>query len=532
MLQGEALGVHLFAATGGEHRDDALAVLADLWDRCGTTLAMTDPVPRTGVATEPADPQSWLPGRNVGAFAVPPKGLLAARTRPGPGLRQAALRREHDALCLSVMLAPADAEGLSWADLDRQWSELMQSAGATAELPGLLGITRLYLARLAAPTARPTGAPATGPSAEPHGPLATAVGAAVPAAPAGPATVAGPATSAGPEPGLDSWCYAGVVVPQGFAVWETTPVPDARTERRLVVIAAHDRDPELTAWTWTTRARQLPPLATYLLHAAKLRYQLRVWAAAGGIGPLRAHTDAAIAELLDKTAAAQHGPARQAELLTASHVLVDLQARERGLVDRSTRSREMSRTVEIAAANLTALSGDPALGGPFADDQALAGWFTQRLDDEATYLESALHRAERVTTLADQLLQRSLQRRQEAINLGLTGAVGAILMSLAAIQSLQYSVPLPGPVKPAVVAALGALALLASLLVLRVVAPQRRWSLILVRFGVAIVGAALAWVAVAALAGGDVPAGWTWVCAVTGALAAAAAAVALGRWRR
>ncbi|MFC5218406.1 CATRA conflict system CASPASE/TPR repeat-associated protein [Streptomyces coerulescens] len=502
MLQAEALGVHLFFVTGGERQEDALALLRETWERCGTVLGMTEPVGRVGVGIRPeggwealADGTGTGTGAGTGAA-----GLLAARGRPGPGLRQAALRREHDVLCLSVMLAPDAAEGLGWAELDALWSAALPG-GATTERPGsgLLGSARLYLARPAASDERP--------SPDPDGWLTEAVRTRVPADPTAP----------------DAWADAGTAVRQGFAVWEASAARDTRAARRLVVIAARDRDPELTAWTWTTRARGLPPFARYLLHAAKIRYQLRVRDAAGGIGRLRADTDTAITRLLALTAD-PHGPSRRSDLLRASHVLVGLQTRERGLVDRSTRIREMGRTVEIAAANLAALCQDPATGGPFADDRALAEWFVQRLDDEATYLEAALRRAEQVGALADQSLQRTLQRRQETVNLGLTGAIGAILMSLAAVQSLQYTVPLPGPVKPAVVTALGALALVASLVVLRAVAPGRRWSLTLLRLGVAALGAALGWTAAAAGGGAPSP-GWTWLCAAAGAATALGIAV-------
>lgn len=514
MLRGEALGVHLFLAPAGGHRHENLTFLRDLWAKCGEILGMTSPVEGIGAGLEPEGGwDSCLRGPVGSADARAASGLLAARKRPGPGLWEAALRREHDTLCLSVMLAPTAAEGLGWAELDELWSGVVRAvqgspgrSGPGILRSGFIGSARLYLARLAEPEVPSPDGSSTIPSVAPGGRLTAHVRAHAPAADGAPT----------------GWPYAGVVVPQALAVWEASAAQDAREERRLVVIAAHDRDPELTAWTWTTRARALPPLGKYLLHSAKLRYQLRVWAAATDLGRLRADTDGAIAELLEKTDASQRGSGRQSELLKASHALIGLQARERGLVERASRSREMSRTVEIAAANLTVIGGDPELGGLFADDRALSEWFIQRLDDEATYLEAALRRCTQVGALADQLVQRSLQRRQEMVNVGLTGAIGAILMSLAAVQSFQYTVPLPGPVKPAVVAALGAMALVTSLVVLRVVVPERRWSLILLHLGTGVLGGALAWVAVSVMGGGTLGAGWTWLCVGAGAITAVA----------
>ncbi|WP_328941376.1 BN6_48550 family protein [Streptomyces sp. NBC_00250] len=511
--------MHLFVVTTGDDRHDALAFVRNLWDTCGEVLGMAVPVEGTGTEVEPGG--GWdacLPGAAGSADVRGTQGLLAARRRPGPGVWQAALRREHDVLCLSVMLAPDAADGLGWAELDAQWSRVVRTARSTQRHEaGVIGSARLYLARLSEPDPRPPNGVSAAPSVAPEGPLTSYVRAHAPTA---------DNASAG-------WPYAGVVVPQGFAVWETSTSQDARDERRLLVVAAHDRDPELTAWVWTTRTRALPPLGKYLLHAAKLRYQLRVWASAEGIGRLRAATDRVVGDVLEKTGASRRRTGRHSELLDASRALVDLQARERGLVDRSTRSREMSRTVEIAAANLTGLSGDPELGGLFADDRALSEWFIQRLDDDATYLEAALRRCTQVGALADQLVQRDVQRRQETVNLGLTGAIGAILMSLAAVQSLQYTVPLPGSVKPAVVAALGALALVASLVVLRVVVPERRWTLAMLRLGAGALGGTVAWVVASALGGGALGPGWTWLWGAVGAaVALAAAAAGTGRGDR
>jgi hypothetical protein len=297
----------------------------------------------------------------------------------------------------------------------------------------------------------------------------------------------------------------------------------------VVVIASADADTELSAWTWIGAGRNLPPFAKYLLHAAKLRYQLQVWDEGQDSRRLRAEADATIRKLLGIVAPSRRRDPSQSELTEAARELAVLQARELGLVDRSTRLREMCRTVEIAAANLAVLGGD---GGLFADDRELAEWFGRRLDDDATYLEAALRRSEQVGAVIDQLVQRSRQRRQESVNLGLTGAVGAILMSLAAIQSLQYAVPLPPLVKPAVITALGTLALCASLVVLRIVAPERRWSSTLVHIGVGAVTASLGWIVVAAVWGSRVGPGGTWLSAGFGFLIGVTAMLAVTRSRR
>lgn len=492
LLQANALVVHLFVAANGDHRATDLHYLLGVWQACGDTLGMTSAVAGFTVDLE----HGW------DAVTGAPTGMLAARTRPGAGVHQAVLRREHDAFCLSVMREPAFADGIGWGELDHDWSVTVGQLS-----PGVIGSTRLFLARLAAPAAAPA----------PNVELSSVVRAMAPVN-----------TAANGQ-----WWERGIVVPQGSAVWEASAPLDSRAERRIVVVAAEDRDCELSAWAWIGADQQLPPFGKYLLHAAKLRYQLRVWDAGQGFRQLRHEADTTIRKLLHTVApvSPQRREPRQAELVEASRELVSLQARELGLVDRSTRLREMRRTVDIAAANLIALSGDPQLGGLFADDRALAQWFGQQLDDDATYLEAALQRSQQVNALTDQLVQRSQQRRQESVNMGLTGVIGAILMSLAAIQALQYTVPLPALAKPAVITALGALALFATLVVLRIVVPDRRWSLVLAQAGFGGITATFTWVGVSAIVGPSLAPDWTRLWAGAGFLIGTSIAVITTRIR-
>lgn len=463
MLRAEELSVHLFAAAEPGSQPEGLAYLRAIWSACGERLGMTAEVP--GITRE-LD-VDWSPGGTR---------LLAARKRPGTdaGVYEAVLRLERDTLCLSVMLAPNPAAGIGWAELAEQWQQASRAADEGCRR-GLYGSSLLFLAKLTEPAARPSIAP--------RGRQADVVGARMPA----------PEAAAG-------WTRHGVIVPPGFAVWEASAPRDDRIDRRFAVVSADRRDAELSAWAWLGAGRVLPPFARYLLHTARLRYQLRVWGDEVPSRHLRREADAAVQRMLGivMSASGRHGP-DQRELIDAARDLVSLQARELGLVDRLSRLREMGRTIDIARANFGDLTA--GLGGFYADDRSLAEWFGARLDDEATYLEASLRRGEQVTALADQLLQRGRHRRQESVNLGLTGAVGAIVMSLAAVSSLQYSVPLPPPVKPAAVTALGALALLSSLVVLRIVAQERPWSLWLVQAGTGIVTASLAWVVVSAVAG-------------------------------
>jgi hypothetical protein len=143
--------------------------------------------------------------------------------------------------------------------------------------------------------------------------------------------------------------------------------------------------------------------------------------------------------------------------------------------------------------------GEPGAGGLFADDRELGAWFAQQLDDDATYLGAARERAGQVAALADQLLQRRAQDERERFNLAATGAVGAVLMVLAASQSFGYQPPLPPLVQPAVVALLGAVALLSTLVMLWIVGRRQWWTRALLWVGWGLVGATTAWMLTSAV---------------------------------
>ncbi|GAA1866831.1 CATRA conflict system CASPASE/TPR repeat-associated protein [Actinomadura bangladeshensis] len=473
LLQAEALVAHVFVAAEGSTGDEDRRYLRGVWRACDEVLGMTD-----GVAGLDADPPAGWDGTAAAS------GVLAARTRPGSGVQQAILRRERDVFCLSVILEPDPSEGIGWAELDARWSRAL-----AAPTRGTVGTARIFVARL--------GADATD------------------RARAGELVAGVPVE----EGAAALWPERGIAVPEGFMVWEASAPDDRRVERRLVVIARRDGEHDLSDWTWIGPGAVLPPLAGYLLNAARLRFELRIWDDGEGTRRLREDTDTVVGRLLGTVTASAGRGHGEAELIDASRELVSLQTRAMGLADRTARLREMARTVAIAAANLAAFGGGTQLGGLFADDRALAEWFGRRLDDETAYLDAASQRAGQVGALADQLLLRDRQRRQESVNLGLTGVVGAVLMVLAAIQSLGYDVPLPAPVEPAVVTALGAFALLASLVVLRVVVPDQRWPRVLVRAAVGGVTASLGWVAASAVGGAEAGPGWAVLSAGVGFVA-------------
>ncbi len=480
-LHADALVVHLFVAADGPHGEQDQAYLTRLWGRVRDEFELG-----AAIADLPEEPS--LTDR---------PGLVAGLRDPRvtvPHVAEMLLRRVHDTFCLSVMCEPA---GGHWATLQSRWAAVVHGF---APSPGVVGTAQVFLARVGAGDGRPD------PDA-----LDPVVRSRLPA-PAGTPTA--------------RWRPAGSTS-QGFAVWESSDPADERPVRRLVVVAPDDADEWLSGWTWVVGAdRDLPPLGRYLLHAARLRHQLRIWnAARGGYREVRRGADRTVDLLLAVLAhRAERGPS-SARLLAAARELTELQASERGLVRTSTALVEMRRTVDIATASLTALS-DPGLGGPFADDRELGAWLSQQLDDDAVYIGAARERAGQLAALTDQLLQRRSQDERERFNLAFTGAIGAILMVLAASQSFGYTPPLSPLVRPAVVALLGALALLSTLAMVWIVGRGARWPRVLMWVGWGLLGSCGAWVAVSTVLGAAATAETTRWWALAGFFVAGLAAVA------
>lgn len=497
-LQGHELVVHVFLVaddTVEGHRR-----LLGYWDATCDAFEVTEPV--ADIDHTP---------RELGPTSAPGGAVAARERRPGSGVHQLVLRRVHDVVVLSMISAPDPAERHGWAELEHEWA----AAVGDIEPPRVIGTVRILQARLTDPAAQPDTAALT--------PIVEATAGSVRSGAVRQAPPLGP-----------------------FAVWEASghsdvgvmraePGPanaawDCRADRRIVVVAGADRDAALSAWTWSRGSSELTPFARYLLHAAQIHYQLRVRAGRDGREP-RARADAALAPLLRlcvDAAESSREPDTRA-LVRASAPLVELQARTSGLVDRATRLREMRRTVQIAVRNMDAHAGPEQPTGLFADDTELAAWATSQLDDDVAYLDARNERAREVIMLADQLVQRGLQARRERFNLAVTGVVGAIAMVLAAMQSLRLEFELPKPLLGGVVTALGALALLAPAVLLRIGVPDRGWPALLVGLAAGTATASVPWIALTAAAnasGGtaDVP------VVVASSLVAGVIGAGLGWW--
>ncbi|WP_157240972.1 CATRA conflict system CASPASE/TPR repeat-associated protein [Catenuloplanes japonicus] len=294
-----SLVLHAFAPLDGPAAPLALHQLRALWAACGEVLEMHTPL----AAGLPVEPRDWRGERRVGA--------LAARRRDE---FRAVLRRDRDVLILSAALPGVGDAG--WVELDR-WLDTVAAGGVDA----LIGLCRIY--RM----------PAADPSFPPDR-----------------AALPDFLTHAG-------WQDDRVRLGRQACAWEMSPRQDTRRERRLVVAGA-----DLDALTWgPTGDDALPPLGRYLMHAAVLRYQYRLWTGdQRRIGALRA--DRPGRDLLRADLARLH----------SMHATSDTSTR--ALAD---------------AARAAGMRGD---GGPdpVTDDREFGRWLTRQLEDARSGVENLL----------------------------------------------------------------------------------------------------------------------------------------------
>src|SRR5712691_1170067 len=351
---------HIFAPAEGPHAPAAYKALRAIWTGCGQLYHMTDPISDSGL---PVLLPETLESQPAGAEIA-----LAARERPGADACQAVLRLHHDVLNLSIGImqpgpwtlpAPPSSDSAGPADIPEWWNSFDFGWNLLCEpRAGLfLGEARFFLARLDAKDEISSASPGLYQSLSPLLP---------------------PTVASGQEPS------AGVPVLGDFALWETAIRPDDRTLRRFVVAITPDADPVASAWVWSGGDATIPPLARYLLHAAKLRYEMRVWQRDSQSRQLQAALDSLSSEIVRLDA---QDPDKEALLAVRSK-----DARRLSL-DLDT----LRQTAEIAADNMTRavdLADLMVPGGPFADDADLARSVLERLGDEIGYLDRAIRKAD------------------------------------------------------------------------------------------------------------------------------------------
>jgi nucleoside phosphorylase len=356
-LVAPGLLAHVFLAAAGEGAPAGWSHLRSLWDDVTGRLGLSSPVGSLGVPRHLPD-QDAVPGDGP--------GLLAAAESREESVWQACAWADYGVLCLTAMMAPPrDRDcGPAWAELERTWREAV--AGRPAD--GVLGEALILLALLA----RPSGAGLSPDDAA--GATLDLVRAAVP----GPAS-AGWWRHWDAVP-LDS----GAAGSGGLLAWEASTEPaDGRSARRLAAVTGAEFERQADLVVWTAGDGAPAPLARHLLHAARLRAQIRVFD--GGRPPRRVRDEIGLlADDLSRAAARQQASDQVPERLD--------HARRAGLTMR-TRLAAMRQAVRIIEENMRhALSPQVAetAVGPLSEDRRLAAWFAQRLDDEISRLDEAI----------------------------------------------------------------------------------------------------------------------------------------------
>lgn len=435
-----ALHVHVFASADSID-PGTRSLLERLWDACGR-FGMDRPTSGFSGLTFPD-----LPDGHTGFHQ------LAARTNvdPSQGAYQAALYAAGGVIGLMVVLAPPDNDPAApvWRDLDERWRRETGPAFTNADhLRGLLGTVTLY--RVLSENALSGSNRALGerlfrllPGSEPV---------------------------AVPEP---------LSLAAGILAWEatSTDAPTSCADRRFIVTAppTETDDHRLDAWVWAAGPSRQVPLTRYLMHAAELRHQSRVLQdAEERLHRLRRrlHHDsdrvlADIRALLTPPHSRRHELARIAALGREAETLL-LETRSRVAESGDLRTMQITAQISIAALEGDLKGPDGGTGpGMFPSDQECADRISAALDSGTSYLSIAQERAAEAARIAYETVTQRLQQHQQQLTVLQTSVLGSLLMALAAIQTLQYRLPLPGPVQGPLIAFLAALALCLPSILLR-----------------------------------------------------------------
>ncbi|MBP2326641.1 nucleoside phosphorylase [Kibdelosporangium banguiense] len=384
----EELLVHVFVVLDEFTGDRPYQRLRELWENCRPLMG------RAIVGTD-------LPVHLPADAAELPDGFVAEAVIAGQesvgGDCQAVLRRRHDVLNLSIAFAAVGgSRSGAWADFERQWEGLL--AGFE---DALVGEVRIYYGKVPESDDLPLTA-STG--------LADAARRSLP-----------------PVPEQPGWQTTGITTTAGFPVWEISPRDDSRTLRRILVLTPEQHDARLSAWVWSAGHPGAPPLAGYLLHMAKIRYQMRVWDRGKSLRGLRARAADSFARI--RAGSDDQDPGlRDVELDVASALAALL---------------TMKQTVEIATHNMMLNLADAVPAGQghdmFGDDRALAEIFPAQLDDEIAYLradQDLLREAREITAVRSPARTRSVSVSPIRTSEPTIGILTAMPLEFHAMRSL------------------------------------------------------------------------------------------------
>jgi nucleoside phosphorylase len=302
--------------------------------------------------------------------------VLAAAESSESGIWQALAWADHSVLCLTVMLAPPRDRDCAraWGDTERAW----EAATAGLAPDGVLGEARILLALLAGPFG--SDPPADDVT---NGQVLDLVRAAV------------------PEPSNAGWWRHWDAVPLGsragsdrVLMWEIGPDSgNARILRRLAAVGPVESEREVDRLLWTDGGGTPAPLARHLMHAARLRDQIRVFDDGNPSRRLRDELGLGVDDPSGE-AADRRNPAPGA--MGWSPLSARLEQAEGSAITLRARLVAMRDAVTIIDENIRQALGLPdtePAAGPLSGDLTLAQWFGKRLGDEIRRLDAAVDHA-------------------------------------------------------------------------------------------------------------------------------------------
>ena len=367
-LTAPGLLVHVFLAADGPDAAAGWERLRSLWHVVTCQFGLDRPIPSLDVPTR-LPPENVLPADGV--------GLLTAAECGEASVWQASVRAEHDVLCLTLMMAPPRDRDCAraWTDLEHAWREVV------ADLPpeGVLGETRIFLALV---SHRSSDGPAPDDAAIRR--ALDLVRAAV------------------PEPSNVGWWQHWDAVrldsrgdgSDEVLVWEAGPeARNARTVRRLAAVAPSQSERRVDQFLWTTGDGAPTPLARHVTHAARLRYQIRVFDDGKPSRRLRDELSLLADDLAGEPA---DGPDASQDSTDRSRLSTKLEHALGAAATLRTRLDAMRHAVGVIDENMRLALNLPETDtavGPLSDDRNLAVWFGQRLDDEITRLDAGIRNA-------------------------------------------------------------------------------------------------------------------------------------------
>jgi hypothetical protein len=411
-----ALIAHAFVPVGAPQADTAVAeaYLRRVW-AAGRSLGITEPL-LEGV---PADLPEVLPSTDSPAFR-----LLAAATGTRPDrVTQAFCFIRHDVIGIGVALASTASQAPleTWAAILRAWRT---AGGDEPPPPQVLGTDRVFIAHAG-----------TEPAA-----LSKTYGAEV--------------WSALKAAGLDAWDVP-FRTADGFTVWDWQ---DPTGPRVVAILSIPSDEDDLSRWLWWQGDRELAPFSRYLLNAAKLGYETRVYQATrqGIVDKVHA-MDRRLAELM----AVPRSTSSMHALQGAQQRLAEARSETAALAIELTRLGALRRTIEIARHNLSlttpmaAADQQTSAGQLFERDQAMANWLDGQIDQDVGYAQAAMERAreaQNVTQLRLQQVLTELTRAQGRVALLQTSLVAALLAGFTMVNVLGLKPSIPEAVKPSLLA--------------------------------------------------------------------------------